>query len=70
MITLRLILRLHLPAMKTVEFWGKGADVEKVAASGHLVPRRNLGRRKILCLITVFVAKITAEGLGEGLAEG
>ena len=28
MITLRLILRLHLPAMKTVEFWGAGMQEE------------------------------------------
>jgi hypothetical protein len=45
------------------------ADVEKVVASGHLVPRGNLDRRRILCLISAFVAKITAEGLGEGLSE-
>ena len=45
-------------------------DVEKVAAPGNLVPRRNLGRRRILCLFTAFVAKITTEGGADGLAEG
>ena len=44
--------------------------MEKVAASGHLVPRRNLGCRRIFCLITAFVAKIIAEGFTEGFAEG
>jgi hypothetical protein len=34
------------------------------------VPRRNLGCRKILCLITAFVMKLTAERLAKGLSEG
>jgi hypothetical protein len=50
--------------------WSADADMEKVAASGHLVPRRKLGRRRILGLITAFVTKITAKGFTEGFAEG
>ena len=44
-------------------------DVEKVAAPGHLVPRRNLSRRRILSLITAFVVKIIAEEILEVIAE-
>ena len=40
-----------------------------MAAPGRLAPRRNLGRRRILGMSTAFVAKITAGGLAEGLAE-
>jgi hypothetical protein len=43
--------------------------MEKVVASGHLVPKRNLGYRRILGQITAFLAKITAESLVEGFAK-
>ena len=46
------------------------ADVEKVVAPGRLAPRRNLGRRRILLMITAFVAKIKGGGLAEDLTEG
>ena len=47
-----------------------GPDVEKVVAPGRLAPRRNLGRRRILLMITAFVAKIKGGGLAEDLTEG
>ena len=39
-------------------------------APGRLAPRRNLGRRRILLMITAFVAKIKGGGLAEDLTEG